>query len=109
MKHFYRRFSNTNWFTYIVIIVFQFKGRPITEIKRSFNSACRRAGIKDFHFHDLRHTFVTNARKAGVHDFVIMAITGHTTFEMFKRYNKVDREDLKNGINSIGKNKKKDW
>jgi hypothetical protein len=36
-----------------------------------------------------------------------MAITGHTTFEMFKRYNKVDREDLKNGINSIGKNTKK--
>lgn len=87
--------------------VFTFKGQQILEIKRSFNSACRRAGIKDFHFHDLRHTFVTNARKAGVHDFVIMAITGHTTFEMFKRYNKVDREDLKNGINSIGKNNHK--
>lgn len=85
--------------------VFLFKGQPILEIKRSFNSACRRAGIKDFHFHDLRHTFVTNARKAGVHDFVIMAITGHTTFEMFKRYNKVDREDLMNGINSMGKRK----
>jgi len=87
--------------------VFTYKGQPIIEIKRSFNSACRRAKIKDFRFHDLRHTFVTNARKAGVHDFVIMAITGHTTFEMFKRYNKVDREDLKNGINSIGKNTKK--
>ncbi len=88
--------------------VFTFKGQPLLEIKRSFNSAFRRANIKDFRFHDLRHTFVTNARKAGVHDFVIMAITGHTTFEMFKRYNKVDREDLKNGINSIGKKNKKD-
>jgi integrase len=88
--------------------VFIYKGQSILEIKRAFNSACRRAGIKDFHFHDLRHCFVTDARRSGVHDFVIMAITGHTTFEMFKRYNKVDREDLKNGINSIGKNKKKD-
>jgi len=42
-------------------------------------------------------------RRAGVHDFVIMSITGHTTFEMFKRYNKVDRTDLKNGINSMMK------
>ncbi len=42
-----------------------------------------------------------------MHDFVIMAITGHSTIEMFKRYNKVDAEDLKNGINSIGKNGKK--
>ena len=56
--------------------VLLFKGQPILEIKRSFNSACLRAGIKDFHFHALRHTFVTNARKAGVHDFVIMSITG---------------------------------
>jgi len=87
--------------------VFTYKGQPLLEIKKAFKGACRRAKIKDFRFHDLRHTFVTNARKAGVHDFVIMAITGHTTFEMFKRYNKVDREDLKNGINSIGKSTRK--
>jgi len=35
-------------------------GRPYTDIKHSFTSACRRAGILDFHFHDLRHTFFDN-------------------------------------------------
>lgn len=83
--------------------VFTYEGKQILEIKRSFNSACRRAGIEDFHFHDLRHTFVTNARRAGVHDQTIMKITGHKTLEMFRRYNCVDRNDLRNGVNSIFK------
>lgn len=32
---------------------------------------------------------------------MIMAITGHTTMEIFKFYNKVDTEDLKNGIKAM--------
>jgi integrase len=31
-------------------------GKPLKDIKRSFRTALKRAGIKDFHFHDLRHT-----------------------------------------------------
>ena len=34
-------------------------------------------------------------RKAGVDDTVIMKITGHSTREMFTRYNTVDSEDIK--------------
>lgn len=74
--------------------VFYFRGEPMKDLKRSFVNACEKAGIENFRFHDLRHTFVTNARKAGVHDHVIMAITGHTTMAMFRRYDKVTSEDL---------------
>jgi hypothetical protein len=34
-------------------------------------------------------------RRAGVHDSVIMAITGHKTTAMFLRYNTVGKEELK--------------
>ncbi len=73
--------------------VFTYKGKPIGDIKKAFNRACARAGIKDFRFHDLRHCGVTNLRKAGVPDNVIMSISGHKTTAMFKRYDSVDRTD----------------
>jgi len=73
--------------------VFTYRGVPVKEIKRSFKSACKKAGIEDFRFHDLRHTFITNMRKAGVERGIIMKITGHKTTSMFDRYNTVDQED----------------
>jgi len=86
--------------------VFTYKGNPIsTNFKRSFASACEKAGIPHGHktkggitFHDLRHTFNTNMRKAGVAESVIMKITGHSTREMFDRYNTIDADDAKNAI-----------
>lgn len=31
-------------------------GKPLKDMKRSFHAALKKAGIKDFHWHDLRHT-----------------------------------------------------
>lgn len=36
-----------------------FSGRPYQDVKRSFATACRKEGIRDFRFHDLRHTFAS--------------------------------------------------
>ena len=64
--------------------------------------ACERAGILygrnvkgGFTFHDLRHTFNTMSRKAGVQESVIMKATSHSTRAMFDRYNTVDEEDAR--------------
>ena len=54
-----------------------------------------RAEISDFVFHDFRHTFNTNMRKAGVDRTVVMSITRHRTTEMFLRYNTVDESDTR--------------
>ena len=78
--------------------VFLKNGNPITCIRESFQSACRKANITDFTFHDLRHTFTTNMRRAGVHDSVIMAITGHKTTAMFLRYNTVGKDELRAAV-----------
>jgi integrase len=75
--------------------VFTYGGKPIGYIRRSFETACQRAGITGVVFHDLRHTFVTTMRRAGVDYFRIMAITGHRTMEVFKRYHTIDQDDLR--------------
>jgi integrase len=75
--------------------VFTYRGKPIKKIKKAFTSACRKAGLVNFRFHDLRHTFNTNMRKAGVDHSVIMKLTGHKTPSMFQRYNTVDVDDAK--------------
>ncbi|HTC20951.1 MAG TPA: tyrosine-type recombinase/integrase, partial [bacterium] len=57
--------------------------------------------IGNFKFHDLRHCAVTNLRKAGVSDSVIMSISGHKTYAMFKRYNRIDRQDRVSALKQV--------
>ena len=75
--------------------VLTYQGKSISCIKKSFVTACKRAWIEDFTFHDLRHTFINNRRLEGHDYFRIMAATGHKTLEVFKRYNTVSKEELK--------------
>jgi integrase len=78
--------------------VFNHKGKRILDVKTAFLKACRAAGVKGFRFHDLRHCAVTNFRKAGVSDSVIMSISGHKTHSVFRRYDRVDRDDRKGAL-----------
>ena len=71
--------------------------------------ACKEAkipygrNVKDgFTFHDLRHTFNTCMRRAEVTEGVIMKITGHSTREMFDRYDTKDENDLRNAVETVG-------
>lgn len=61
-------------------------GKPYQDIKRSFTSALKRAGIKDFHFHDLRHTFASHLVMAGVDITTVKELLGHKTLTMTLRY-----------------------
>jgi len=61
-------------------------GTRFTEVKRSFASACREAGISDFTFHDLRHTFGTRLADAGVDVVKIKELMGHASIVTTMRY-----------------------
>ena len=50
----------------------------------AFQRTCQKADLANARFHDLRHTFVTNARRAKIDYLRIMAITGHKTLRMFQ-------------------------
>jgi integrase len=76
--------------------VFLHRGKPLLDVKKSYRSACKRAGIEDFTFHDLRHCAINALRVAGNDYFKIMTVSGHRTMSVFKRYNLVTEEELRN-------------
>ncbi len=81
--------------------VFTLNGKPIGDIRNSFRAACKRAGIENFTFHDLRHTAINNWRLQGHDFFRIMAVSGHKTMSVFKRYNTVSEDELKTLVPQI--------
>ena len=60
-------------------------GKKFQDVKKAFQSACRRAGIKDFRFHDLRHTFASHLVMAGVDITTVKELLGHKTLTMTLR------------------------
>ncbi|EAC1471175.1 phage recombination protein Bet [Escherichia coli] len=54
--------------------------------KTSWLSACRRAGIEDFRFHDLRHTWASWLIQSGVPLSVLQEMGGWESIEMVRRY-----------------------
>lgn len=62
------------------------KGNRYGDIKRSFNTALLRAGIKDFHFHDLRHTFASHLVMGGIELATLRELLGHKNLTMTLRY-----------------------
>lgn len=75
--------------------VFTYRGKPFELLRKGLKAACQKAGIEDFTFHDLRHTFINDRRQEGHDYFRIMAATGHKTMSVFKRYNTVSKDELK--------------
>ena len=65
-------------------------------IKTAFKSACKEADIKDFRFHDCRHTATTRMIASGSPHTEVMKITGHTQLKTFLRYLNITLETASN-------------
>tara|TARA_R100001015_G_C4630680_1_gene192522 strand:+ start:1325 stop:2320 length:996 start_codon:yes stop_codon:yes gene_type:complete len=70
-------------------------------LRKHFNIACTRAGIKDFRFHDLRACFATNALLGGMSIAQVSFLTGHKDWSQLKRYTRIKPEDLQDKINNV--------
>lgn len=68
---------------------------------REFCEARDRAGIPDFRFHDMRHTFATRLVQRGVDLYKVQRLLGHKTSLMTQRYAHHSPESLRDGVNVL--------
>ena len=60
-------------------------GTPLKAFRNSWRRALEIAGIKDFHFHDLRHTYCSNLLLAGSNLKDVKEMIGHRDISMTDR------------------------
>lgn len=78
-------------------------GNRWSELKRSFATACRRAKIVDFHFHDLRHTFASQLVMSGVDITTVSRLLGHASLTMTLRYSHLAPNHLNSAVDVLAK------
>lgn len=67
--------------------VFTYMGRPFDRCStRTWRDALAAAGIEDFRWHDLRHTWATMLTQSGVPDSVLMTLGCWKSAKMVRRY-----------------------
>jgi integrase len=62
------------------------QGQPLRGYKHWFDPAVEEAGLRDFTWYCLRHTFASRLAMAGVDLLTISELMGHRTIQMTKRY-----------------------
>lgn len=73
-------------------------GKPYTSIKTAFNNALERAGIEDFHFHDLRRTVGTWLLTSGVDIRTVQELLAHSDVRTTERYLALTTEQNKKAM-----------
>jgi integrase len=76
-------------------------GSRVLDLKRSFTTARKRAGIEDFRVHDLRHTCAAWLVSAGVPLTAVRDLLGHTTVKMTERYAHLAPENVRAAVAMI--------
>jgi integrase len=73
-------------------------GKPYVELKKSFQRALGRAGIHDFRFHDLRHTFASHLVMKGASLKAVQELLGHKDIKMTMRYAHLSQDHKRSAI-----------
>jgi integrase len=81
----------------VVPLVFHRKGRKIVSFRRAWQTAVERVGLPHLIPHDYRRTAVRSLERAGVPRSTAMALVGHKTESVYRRYAITDAAMLREG------------
>jgi integrase len=82
--------------------VFTYLGKPLKAANtRAWGKALKRAGIQDFRWHDLRHTWATWQRQAGTPTHELQRLGGWRTGAMVERYAHLAPDHLANAAKRL--------
>ncbi len=77
------------------------KGESFGNVRKSFDRALKIAGIEDFRFHDLRHTFASHLVMNGCDIRTVQRLMGHKNIKMTMRYSHLSRSHLQDAVNRL--------
>ena len=76
--------------------------RPLISIRTIFKKAVKEAGILNFRFHDLRHTFASSFVLLGGDLLILKKILGHCSLKMVERYAHLAQAHKRRQVNNPG-------
>jgi integrase len=85
----------------IIPWVFHRGGKQIRNLYGAWRKACRDAGVPGRLVHDFRRTAVRNLERAGVSRAAAMAMVGHQTEAMYRRYSIQDEATLQEAARKL--------
>jgi len=83
------------------VFVYPRTGKPINDVKTTFNATTRRAEIKDLRFHDLRHSFASRLIERGVDLITVRDLLGHHSVTVTQRYTHSNAEQKRKAVESL--------
>jgi integrase len=99
--------SQTLYNTLNDIKVINISGRvfpmSVRSLRAAFDMTLKKIGIKDFHFHDLRHTFATRLVQKGVDLYKVKELLGHKSISVTMRYAHHYPESLRASVEVLDK------
>jgi site-specific recombinase XerD len=76
-------------------------GDALKGARHWFEDAVKEAGIEDFHWHDLRHTFASRLAMAGVGIRAIQEALGHKSIAMTVRYSHLSPDFVQDAVDRL--------
>ena len=77
------------------------QGRPYRNFRTAFEQAVQRAGLMDFTFHDLRHTFASRLVMAGIDLPTVKELLGHKSIAMTLRYTHLSIDHKQRAVSAL--------